>query len=1226
MDQKNAAKLLLTQSKLQGDLPKGAAGVAGGLKLDLRAIASQIPRAESDLRRLDMLFNQTDLAFYSQNSSWTQHARNGSLGVYVEGSPNQLFTSFGTSNITVSVNGSLYFQLAPNRHGLVLFQTRLQGPVDTYFKCRSAGSSSNSTAPQDFLFLVVPVNDQPTFRLASIASAEMKIDEDVTLHIEHFALDISNGGWNEQDQVVSFVLIQTSGVRGLFSQEQIECTDGHSKPCTSGNARLVFKPNSDRYGSASYSLMLKDSGGTERGGIDTSVVHTFSIRIWPKNDAPSFYVSTSTVVARQDTACTLGASTLWVSPLVEPNCVPVADPNLDLIHVHAGFAANIDMGPYENGPLPGGGLGLSLLGICSSGPCEHQTGTFIVEPIDTAQADNLLKSHPIITAKGALKFEARWLVTGQAQFRVRLVDSGTVDISVLPSPRMDPAMYTILADRLRNGVARKCEDWHSATFCNDARVEDRARLAQIAVLSGDSAMSSVDRYFSIQILAVNRPPSFIMLGRVDVLEDSGTFSGPVIINITTDNTTYKTEPDQRFSFSVATNYSQMFTLHGAPKISADGRLEFTAAPDMFGPVELYVTLKDNGGTDNGGRDYSETSSILVVVDALNDAPFFQYEVRDFELSENAQEGSYITMFTQKLDPGPLNEMCATAGPYCIVQKMQFRVVDIDNPTLFAIQPNVLIDSSYITSLSFSTTPGAVGDAIVTFRFEDDGQNIAPREPDVKITSTSFFRVRVFASNDPPSFKLPFAVTTVSCDNDTSIDRCSCSVFDKSSTCVPVEDIEEAGLCQGAHVQLVQSFQGQKTHVIHGFAAGITPAYGYQPSSLTLFGSGRKHVEAARSYHIQPHQDAAYGRLGAQSHGADPLGSIDMQLAVDTAISPDGRYMYATETETDSVSVHLLTADGALRFADRRTNGERRLRFLLPQDATAWPAPPAVEAAQNTTNTTSNKCIFKISNSTHQESTALLQNVTVGLFGVKLINGSWVNCSDTSHDAQKSSGCDNVCKLACAGRCVALTSGSANYSRCVFECGGDPTLNTTFVCGIEVFKSHAGRDTFVVVASGCESMTRLATNFLSLLPCQPATLTAECGYECCMAIENGTVGLWDFTEYSISGATRRPNAFQEGHTIRCGLTNCSYSRLRNGDLCSEHHDTWFYPPPVSSACFAPQDTLHVKYVCQKLHSEILTYIRATHVCIKYVSQDRIGLSRRQFGRSWRCRAHWASLQI
>ena len=206
-------------------------------------------------------------------------------------------------------------------------------------------------------------------------------------------------------------------------------------------------------------------------------------------------MSTVTVIALLDTTCTLEASASWVSPLLEPNCVPVSDRNLGLIHVHAGFAVNINMGPYENGPLAGGGLGLSLLGICSSGPCEHQTGTFIVEPIDTAQADNLLKSHPIITAKGALKSEARWLVTGQAQFRVRLVDSGTVDISVLPSPRMDPAMYTILADPLRNGVAPKCEDWHSVNFCNRARVEDRARLAQIAVLSGDSAMTSVDRYF-----------------------------------------------------------------------------------------------------------------------------------------------------------------------------------------------------------------------------------------------------------------------------------------------------------------------------------------------------------------------------------------------------------------------------------------------------------------------------------------------------------------------------------------------------------------------------------------------------------------------------------------------------------------------------------------------------------------------------------------------------------
>ena len=135
-----------------------------------------------------------------------------------------------------------------------------------------------------------------------------------------------------------------------------------------------------------------------------------------------------------------------------------------------------------------------------------------------------------------------------------------------------------------------------------------------------------------------------------------------------------------------------------------------------------------------------------------------------EVSENTATQS-ISMFTTYLLAGPANEMCQNPGPYCMKQKMAFRVLDIDNPTLFAVQPQVSVDDNYLTRLIFDVTPGATGTAKITYFFEDDGRSAASLPSNVLSTATSTFRVKVFATNDPPSFQLPFAVSSLTCAAD-----------------------------------------------------------------------------------------------------------------------------------------------------------------------------------------------------------------------------------------------------------------------------------------------------------------------------------------------------------------------------------------------------------------------------------------------------------------------------
>lgn len=683
------------------------------LQLQVAALASQVPRDLNDEREVSGIATQAQLAVYSQNTSWSQEASLGGLGLFTDGGAHQLFASTGSSNLTVYLNGSVYFALAPDRYGLVLFRTVLRGSGDVFFKCRkgvtgSASSSANSTDPHDFLLLVRPVNDPPSFNLAALASAPIQVREDEVIRIDHFAINISNGGWAEEDQAVTFMVNQVAGLAGLFKVQQVECLEGRDKPCASGSAGLYFIPSENRFGEASYTLQMKDSGGTARGGTDTSIIHSFSVKMWPENDPPSFALATSDVITLQDTRC-LGslASGSWVSPQLDPSCRNLANhPSENQSHVHAGFAINIDMGPNENGPLPGGGDGITRQGECSIGPCEHQSGTFVVEALDAVEAQELLAALPAITPQGVLEFETRRQVTGEARFRVRLEDSGSIDISTLPSPKMDPTGTYVLAD----APGRICEQWHSNAFCDAARQHDQQRLDDIKVLASATVLSSPDLYFTIKVIRVNRPPSFDLLARVEVPEDFGPFQVQAASNLTTDNSTSNTEPDQRLNFVVTTNYSQMFAPGGEPDISAQGLLQFQTAQDAFGPVELYVTLRDDGGTEDGGRDYSETLTCLVVVSSVNDVPFFQLAQPMYEFVENQRDETgfdFISVpgFTTMMRAGPPNEMCTALGPYCLMQRINYRLLDMDAPTLFDIQPRVDVDSSYVSTLILSITPG-----------------------------------------------------------------------------------------------------------------------------------------------------------------------------------------------------------------------------------------------------------------------------------------------------------------------------------------------------------------------------------------------------------------------------------------------------------------------------------------------------------------------------------------
>jgi hypothetical protein len=130
-------------------------------------------------------------------------------------------------------------------------------------------------------------------------------------------------------------------------------------------------------------------------------------------------------------------------------------------------------------------------------------------------------------------------------------------------------------------------------------------------------------------------------------------------------------------------------------------LEF--APNVNRTATVTVTVKDDGGTAQGGAD-SVTRSFSVTVLPVNDAPSFVAGPAP-GVPQGAGSQTY-SGWAQPIQPGPANE----SG-----QIVAF-LLSHDTPGLFAVPPALASDGT----LTFTPVRGVRGSSLVTVRLQDDG--------------------------------------------------------------------------------------------------------------------------------------------------------------------------------------------------------------------------------------------------------------------------------------------------------------------------------------------------------------------------------------------------------------------------------------------------------------------------------------------------------------------------
>ena len=245
-----------------------------------------------------------------------------------------------------------------------------------------------------------------------------------------------------------------------------------------------------------------------------------------------------------------------------------------------------------------------------------------------------------------------------------------------------------------------------------------------AIGGGNNA--SLAQTFQVTLSPINDAPSFTSGPSLTVNEDAPSQTVAWATNVSAGPVS---EIGQTLSFIVTNNNNALFLTQ--PSISSNGALTYRPAANASGVATVSVTLKDNGGTANGGADTSATQNFTISVVQINEAPSFskggtQTVIEDSGLRTVAAWASNIS-----------------AGPLESSQLLTFIVTN-NNNALFAVQPAIAPNGT----LTFTPALNVSGTAKATVLLKDDG-GIANGGKDSSAVQT--FTINVSSANDAPVF-------------------------------------------------------------------------------------------------------------------------------------------------------------------------------------------------------------------------------------------------------------------------------------------------------------------------------------------------------------------------------------------------------------------------------------------------------------------------------------------
>ncbi len=171
------------------------------------------------------------------------------------------------------------------------------------------------------------------------------------------------------------------------------------------------------------------------------------------------------------------------------------------------------------------------------------------------------------------------------------------------------------------------------TYTTVANASGSATITLVLVDNGGTANGGVDtsaaQTFTITVTPVNDAPSFIKGANQSVNNNVG----PQTVNnwATSISPGPADESGQTVSFQVTGNTNpSLFAV--TPAISSTGTLTYQPAANAGGTATITITLKDNGGTTNGGQDTSAPQTFNININPVGGSLKFNSDVTTTESS------------------------------------------------------------------------------------------------------------------------------------------------------------------------------------------------------------------------------------------------------------------------------------------------------------------------------------------------------------------------------------------------------------------------------------------------------------------------------------------------------------------------------------------------------------------------------------------------------------------
>jgi RTX calcium-binding nonapeptide repeat (4 copies) len=620
-----------------------------------------------------------------------------------------LIANPGINYTSPNAIGSLSYSPILNQSGTAVITVTVNDDGGTL----NGGVNSVS---QTFTVTVFTVNDPPTFDPIANPAAVLEDAGQQTINLT----GISAGPAESQSLTITAV----SSNPGLIPTPAVN----YSSPNTSGS--LSYTPVGNQSGTAVITVTVADNGGTAHGGVD-SFSRTFTVAVTPVNDAPSLGPIANPAAIFED-------ASLQTIDLSGISAGPNESQSLTITAVSSNPGLIPDPAPSYTSPNPTGSLsyqpvanqsGTAVItvtvhddgGSADSGvDTVTRTFTVVVNPVNDAPTlDVIPDPTPIPQSSGLQTINLSDITAGPGETQTLTVTASSGNPALIPNPTVS---YT------------SANPTGSLSYTPAAGLSGTAVITVTVTDSGGTADGGVDtftRTFRVTVAGAgaNRAPTLDAISNpAAILEDattqtislSGISAGlgeSQLLTVTATSSNPGLIPN-----SIAVAYTSP---------SATGSLTYKPVANQSGTAVITVTVKDDGGTADGGID-SLSRTFTVTVAPVNDAPTLDAIANPAAISEDAG-----------LQTINLPGISTGAGE---AQSLTLSAVS-SNPGLIPNPIGVNYTSPGATgSLSYAPVANRSGAAIITVTVTDDG---GTTDGGVNAV-TQAFTVTVTAVNDAPT--------------------------------------------------------------------------------------------------------------------------------------------------------------------------------------------------------------------------------------------------------------------------------------------------------------------------------------------------------------------------------------------------------------------------------------------------------------------------------------------